>query len=107
MKIQRPTSARPRGFTLIELLVVIAIIAIMLLPALAKAKLKTQGIQCMNNTRQLMLAWRMYAEDNNERLVFAYAPAGGANARYAWIQGGLDFSGANRSNWDIEQDIKK
>src|SRR5687768_8221755 len=88
---------RPQGFTLIELLVVIAIIAIlasMLLPALAKAKLKTQGVQCMNNTRQLMLAWRMYAEDNNEKLPFAYAAAGGANARYAWMQGGLDFNGA-------------
>jgi type II secretory pathway pseudopilin PulG len=56
---------------LIELLAVIAIIAIlaaMLLPALAKTKLKTQGIQCMNNHRQLTLAWRMYAEDNPDIL---------------------------------------
>lgn len=60
---------RANGFTLIELLVVIAIIGIlagMLLPALAKAKTKTQGASCMNNTKQLMLAWRLYADENND-----------------------------------------
>jgi prepilin-type N-terminal cleavage/methylation domain-containing protein/prepilin-type processing-associated H-X9-DG protein len=61
-----------QGFTLIELLVVIAIIAIlaaMLLPALARARLKAQGAQCLNNGKQLDLAWTLYADDNNDVMV--------------------------------------
>ena len=68
----QPGGRGRQGFTLIELLVVIAIIAIlaaMLLPALAKARQKAQGICCLSNTKQLALAWLMYAHDNNDRLV--------------------------------------
>jgi prepilin-type N-terminal cleavage/methylation domain-containing protein len=101
----------PGGFTLIELLVVIAIIAILaalLLPVLGKGKLKAQAIQCMNNHRQLCFAWRMYSDDNHDRLLYAsedpYNPSSNAGA---WVTGTLDFSPGNLSNWDPNQDITK
>jgi prepilin-type N-terminal cleavage/methylation domain-containing protein/prepilin-type processing-associated H-X9-DG protein len=91
-RIRPPASSRPhirslRAFTLIELLVVIAIIAILaglLLPVLAKSKTKAQGIACLNNLKQLQLAWYMYAGDNLDKLV-----PNGTGAQIGWVEGWL------------------
>jgi prepilin-type N-terminal cleavage/methylation domain-containing protein len=102
----------PSGaFTLIELLVVIAMIAILaalLLPAIDKAKFKAQGLYCMNNHRQLALAWRMYADDNSGKLAYSSEdPWNPPTIEGAWVTGTLDFDSNNQSNWDPNLTIKK
>ncbi|MBI4663881.1 MAG: type II secretion system protein [Verrucomicrobia bacterium] len=99
-------NARLGGFTLIELLVVIAIIAIlagMLLPALAKSKTKAQGIFCMNNTKQLMLATHQYTLDFNE-YYWPNPDDGNTTPGWNWCPGQAGRGGGQEFNSDILED---
>lgn len=85
-----------RAFTLIELLVVVAItglLASMLLPAVTQAKAKAHALQCLNHKRQLALAWQLYADDHDGKLV-----PNRERSSESWVRGVLDFDNANPDN---------
>lgn len=87
------------GFTLIELLVVVAIIALLaslLLPALSHAKTHAQGIKCLGNLKQMTLAWTMYADENQDHLVWNSGNHAQADWE-SWVRGELTLD--NDFNW--------
>ena len=95
---------RERAFTLVELLVVIAVVAIlaaMLLPALVRARERSLGIICLNNTRQLNLAWLLYAADHEDRL--AYNLGGDASRKTVALHTNLNWVN-NIMTWDLDDD---
>src|SRR5216683_1624533 len=100
----RPSAA----FTFVELLVVLAVLVVLiatLFPAMAKSRPNAQAFQCLNNHRQLCAAWRMYADDSRDRIVFSSGD-GTSNPlnQYAWTLSHLDNT-FNSANWDTNVDI--
>jgi prepilin-type N-terminal cleavage/methylation domain-containing protein len=94
-KPSRSGQTEAHGFTLIELLTVIAIIAVLaaiLLPALSKARSRSQGIFCLNNTRQLTLAWQLYADDHEGLLPYNLVmTATSARTNLNWVNNVMDW----------------
>jgi len=99
------------GFTLVELLVILALLAlsaVLVVPALARAKGDARAFQCLNNTHELNRAWRMWTDDNQDLLLYSSGlssvPASDART---WVFGDVDFDGNNRATWDVTYAIAK
>jgi prepilin-type processing-associated H-X9-DG protein len=99
------------AFTLVELLVVVSLAVFLfatLVPVMARSRSNILAVQCMNNNRQLCAAWRMYADESRDNIVFASDDGLGTRNpfnQYAWTASHLDFVANNTANWDTNADI--
>jgi prepilin-type N-terminal cleavage/methylation domain-containing protein len=100
---------RYRAFTLIELLVVIAILAILmaiLMPALKRAREQGQRAACLSNLKQLALAWIMYADENDDKLVSCEAGHSFTQFGRAWVEQTWANDWASGGQWPASEQIK-
>ena len=110
---RRPLITNGEGLVFVELLVVLAVLALLastLLTVLARSRSNSLAFRCLNNNRQLCSAWRMYADDNHDLMVYSSDDGRGtANPlnQYAWTLLHMDFSPQNPALWDPALDIYK
>jgi hypothetical protein len=106
------------GFTRMDLMAVVVVLGLLLAvcgSALGRTGVNSKGLRCLSNVRQLCNAWRMYADDNNDRLVYASTAGNGSPLdtnpqnlnNYAWSGAHMDYNPANRANWDINIDMTR
>ena len=110
MKTDASNVKRQAAFTRVDaatLLCLLSLLVLALSSGSARTRSNDKTVQCLNNLRQFTAAWRMYGEDNSDKLPSAWGNAG------QWIGGNLSWSGnpttdgSNPSNWDVNQDIAK
>lgn len=100
------------AFTLLELvasLAVLVLLSSLMIPALTSTTTNSAALQCRNNFRQLTAGWQQWSDEDRGYLLNTSVEtrADLSAARPVWVTGNLDESGANRSNWDVEQDIAR
>jgi prepilin-type N-terminal cleavage/methylation domain-containing protein len=98
---------RDNGFTLIELLVVIAIIAIIaaiLLPVLSRAKRKAEETGCLSNQKELIYAWLLYSDENNDRLVVNANNVAQAQGVVGWVDDIMQWDFPPSASWPQNYD---
>ncbi len=103
-EIHSTTSTDPQAFTSIELLMVLGVIALlaaMALQGLSQARQRAQGAYCLNNQKQLVMAWKMYADDNSGRLVPNHDGTG-VDLSTSWVVGYLSFDDGNQHNTNTQ-----
>ena len=104
LKLNKQLGESRSAFTLIELMVVVALIGILasiLLPALSQSRNRAHAIFCLNNTRQLLVAWDLYSGDNNGRFVYNL---GGTSTSLFSPQHTLNNWVNNYLTWGLERD---
>lgn len=90
------------------IIVVLGLLLVICIPAFGRAGMNSKSLRCLYNVRQLANAWRMYADDNRDRILYAStAGSGDPNSAYAWSGAHMDYNSANRANWDVNYDITK